>query len=786
MQDGITIFDFPITAAQAVNDIELDDATPSGNALVTFHAESGLAKWSINYDGLTGPPVAMHFHGPALAGEATGVDLGIGEFDDSSSVGSAILTADQEDLLTTGFWYLNIHTGANGGGEIRGQVEQRPDLVIFDFPVDTDQVVNALELDGATPEGSALVTFDPLTRRLMWVITYEGLTGAPTKMHFHGRAAAGQATGVDLGIGTFDENGSEGAATLTAEQADSLMGGLWYLNIHTAANGAGEIRGQVVREPGVYATSFPISVDQVVNDLDVVGATPCGKGVVTYRADSNLLKWHATFAGLTGSPTKMHFHGPAMPGEATGVDLGIGDFDDDSSSGSAVLSAEQAADMRTGFWYLNIHTAANPAGEIRGQVPAQEGISAFEFPLTPAQAVNDVVGLDSSFGFGSRINPRGDALVTFNSRSNLLEWSINYSGLTGPPSAMHFHGPAAPGVATGVDLGISVFDESSSLGSAIITDEQEVLLTTGLWYLNIHTATNRAGEIRGQVISEVLDGMAEQVDFGTAFEGNTYNGFQMTGPTATFASNAGEITRVSFLDPDGDLVFAEFGSDDPNTTLRVDLEDFQGDVLPPYRQPGITYSQGLASFTIENSTALTFFSVFSLGNDPSRIDAGLIKSDSFSGDVDGIADIRSITIAAPATEIGAINAANANFIASDGIIGIDAEDVEVGLFLFIGDITPSVSAQPRIRVSAQSTITEILISGGDLAEATGNRQIDTNGVIYAFPIAASDGQRSISDSDLRPDIDNGSLDAVLDTFFDDIDAFFQTDGQSVIAIVPEQ
>ena len=95
----------------------------------------------------------------------------------------------------------------------------------------------------------------------------------------------------------------------------------------------------------------------------------------------------------------------------------------------------------------------------------------------------------------------------------------------------------------------------------------------------------------------------------------------------------------------------------------------------------------------------------------------------------------------------------------------------MGIFLFIGDITPSVSAQPRIRVSAQSTISEILISGGGLAEATGNRQIDTNGVIYPFPIAASDGQRSVSDSDLRPDIDNGSLDAVLDTFFDDIDEF---------------
>ena len=497
---SVVQFDFPVTAAQTVNDVDLADATPSGWALATYNPESMQLKWKINYSGLTGSPTKMHFHGPAVAGQPAGVDLGIGDFDESSSSGSAVLSNGQASDLNRGLWYLNIHTAANPPGEIRGQVEPRPRAMIFDFPISTDQVVNELNLNGAIPEGSALVTFDPETKRLEWNITYEGLTGAPTKMHFHGTAVAGQATGVDLGIGEFDDDSSTGSATLTSDQAANLQGGLWYLNIHTEANPAGEIRGQVVLEPGIFSASFPLGVDQVVNELNLDSATPCGDAVITYDADSNLLKWHIMYAGLTGAPTKMHFHGPALAGEAAGVDLGIGDFDEDGSFGSAILSHEQAADMRTGQWYLNVHTGDNPSGEIRGQVPSQAGVMVRAFPVTTAQTVNEVTGLTLSFGFGQDTQPHGHGHTTYNDRSNLLEWHIDYEGLSGNPTAMHFHGPAMPGQTASPDLGIGSFDDNSSAGSAIMTEDQEDSLTTGFWYLNIHTSANPAGEIRGQVV----------------------------------------------------------------------------------------------------------------------------------------------------------------------------------------------------------------------------------------------------------------------------------------------
>ena len=67
---------------------------------------------------------------------------------------------------------------------------------------------------------------------------------------------------------------------------------------------------------------------------------------------------------------------------------------------------------------------------------------------------------------------------------------------------------------------------------------------------------------------------------------------------------------------------------------------------------------------------------------------------------------------------------------------------------------------------------------GDSAEATGDLRIDTNGVVYPFPIVAADGALSIRDSDLRPDLGDGQIPAATDTFVANPDGYFVTDGQT--------
>ena len=87
----------------------------------------------------------------------------------------------------------------------------------------------------------------------------------------------------------------------------------------------------------------------------------------SYNKQSKLLSWKLVYSGLSGQATMAHFHGPAMAGENAGVVVPLANPASAAES-TATLTDAQAADLLAGKWYINVHTAANPAGEIRGQV----------------------------------------------------------------------------------------------------------------------------------------------------------------------------------------------------------------------------------------------------------------------------------------------------------------------------------------------------------------------------------------------------------------------------------
>ncbi len=94
--------------------------------------------------------------------------------------------------------------------------------------------------------GSTTATYDPASKKLDWTVTFSGLSGPATAAHFHGPAEAGKNAGPAVTIaGTASP--MAGSATLTDAQAADLMAGKWYVNVHTAANKDGEIRGQVLK-----------------------------------------------------------------------------------------------------------------------------------------------------------------------------------------------------------------------------------------------------------------------------------------------------------------------------------------------------------------------------------------------------------------------------------------------------------------------------------------------------------------------------------------------------------
>ena len=102
-----------------------------------------------------------------------------------------------------------------------------------------------------------------------------------------------------------------------------------------------------------------------------------GLAKVTYDDKSHELGWTVSYKGLTGDATMAHFHGPAKKGAAADITvwaMPMGAAIISPIIGSATLTDAQAKQLEAGLWYFNIHTAAHPKGEIRGQVVAGHAV----------------------------------------------------------------------------------------------------------------------------------------------------------------------------------------------------------------------------------------------------------------------------------------------------------------------------------------------------------------------------------------------------------------------------
>lgn len=121
--------------------------------------------------------------------------------------------------------------------------------------------------------------------------------------------------------------------------------------------------------PTAFAEMLDFKADlKGASEVPAVNSQGSGLLLASYDTATKKLTYTVTYQGLSGPATAAHFHGPADAKKNAGVVVPVKNMSENTLHGEATLTDAQAADLRAGKWYFNIHTAANKPGEIRGQV----------------------------------------------------------------------------------------------------------------------------------------------------------------------------------------------------------------------------------------------------------------------------------------------------------------------------------------------------------------------------------------------------------------------------------
>lgn len=137
-----------------------------------------------------------------------------------------------------------------------------------------------------------------------------------------------------------------------------------YTSLLASALGLGacSIMPMMFNSSGFMARLFGAS------EVPPTASAAIGSLEASMNKETNVLSWTVTYSGLSGAATGGHFHIPAKAGQNAGVVVSLTGNLASPIKGTTTLTAAQAADLMVGKWYVKLHTAAKPGGEIRGQV----------------------------------------------------------------------------------------------------------------------------------------------------------------------------------------------------------------------------------------------------------------------------------------------------------------------------------------------------------------------------------------------------------------------------------
>ncbi len=429
-----------LTASQ---EVPVNASTAMGCGRFVIDTTANTVTYRIAYTGLSGPETASHFHGMAGPGVNAGVIIALPAGNVKTGVWN-YAEAQEADILG-GRVYVNVHTAANPGGEIRGQVVAALALL------DGGQEVPAVAT-GAT--GFALFNIDPVANNLSYYINYGGLGSAETAAHFHGTALPGTNAGVLFPLPAGSPK--VGTWNYPEAQEQNILDGMLYVNIHTVVNGGGEIRGQIV------SSVNPMDGGQEVPAINVPGA---GCGLCSFSRATNTMGFDERFANLTTAETAAHIHGFAAPGASAGVIFPMAAGT--PKRGTWAFGAGSFDNVfHRGLTYFNVHTIANGGGELRGQINRGKSIPCS--PNITTSPGNQSANVGDIRSFGVVADDRGGGTLGYQWRRNGSNLSNGgtISGATSPTLTIN---PVAAGDAGNYDCVVTNFCGSNTSNAGTLT-----------------------------------------------------------------------------------------------------------------------------------------------------------------------------------------------------------------------------------------------------------------------------------------------------------------------------
>ena len=252
--------------------------------------------------------------------------------------------------------------------------------LVFYSGLSGDAEVPSVDTDGT---GSVYVIVNAARTKLTYVATFRGLSGPVVAAHIHfGASDVAGPVIIPLRAGRSPMIGTLYASNLTpaggidtfAEAITAMLAGDTYVNLHTAANPPGEVRGQLKRRSGDRVFTGTLSG---AAEVPAVSGEGTGSALVIVNNTGTKVTYVVTFRGLSGPVVAAHIHlgdpsvsGPVVLPLRAGRSPMVGTLyaANVTPAGDVANLADLIAAMRGFRTYVNLHTAANPAGEVRANL----------------------------------------------------------------------------------------------------------------------------------------------------------------------------------------------------------------------------------------------------------------------------------------------------------------------------------------------------------------------------------------------------------------------------------